>query len=322
VPATAEFTSATEPFRRELLVHCYRMLGSFDEAEDLVQETLLRAWRSFDDFEGRSSVRTWLYRIATNACLSALEQRGRRPLPSGLTTPSDDPTGDLAPNRLEVPWLRPIPDRLWDTDPATIVNSRASVRLALIAALQHLPPRQRAALILRDVLTWSIPEIATLLNTTTAAVNSALQRARTHLAQLPTEDDALTEPADPTQQALLDRYTQAFATVDISALTQLLAEDAIYEMPPRPDWFRGRDTVARLIAHRAPHGCRLIPIHANSQPAFAVYLPQPTHHIAHSIQVLTLADTHITHVVSFHDATLFPAFDLPLTLHPIPVSAP
>lgn len=319
MPATAEFTELTEPFRRELQVHCYRMLGSSDEAEDLVQETYLRAWRSYDTFEGRSSLRTWLYRIATNVCLNALESRARRPLPSGLAGPTDDPTALLAPARDDIPWLQPLPDRLWLTDPATVVTSRATVRLALIAALQHLPARQRAALILRDVLSFPVPEIATLLDTTKAAVNSALQRARAQLARL-TPDDSLPEPSDPMRQDLLDRYVSAFEKVDIAGLTRLLAEDAVWEMPPRPDWFTGRDTIGRLIATRAPAGSRLISTSANAQPAFATYTPRADGLLhGYSIQVLTLSANHITRITAFHTPALFPAFNLPPTLTPIPV---
>jgi RNA polymerase sigma factor (sigma-70 family) len=201
--ASDDFTHLTGEFRSELLVHCYRMLGSADEAEDLVQETYLRAWRSYDGFEGRSSVRTWLYRIATNACLTAIERRGRRPLPSGLGAPGDDPAapGAAAP---EVPWLQPLPDVLLAADhddPAAAAASRAGIRLAMVAALQYLSARQRAVLILRDVLDWPAAEVAVMLGTTTTAVNSGLRRARAQLAQaLPDEDD-VAEPAEPDRRA-------------------------------------------------------------------------------------------------------------------------
>src|SRR5881397_1214591 len=192
-----DFLRQADPYRRELLAHCYRMLGSVHDAEDLVQETYLRAWRSYDRFEGRSSLRTWLHTIATRACLTALESRSKRPLPTGLGNPSGDPTDDLV-QRTEVPWLEPVPDALVGaegSDPAAIVTSRESIRLALIAALQHLPPRQRAVLILRDVLQWRAAEVAKLLDTTTTAVNSVLQRARAQLHDAaPTEDETV-EPA-------------------------------------------------------------------------------------------------------------------------------
>jgi RNA polymerase sigma-70 factor (ECF subfamily) len=313
VTATAEFTDLTEPFRRELLTHCYRMLGSFEEAEDLVQETFLRAWRGFGDYEGRASLRTWLYRIATNACLTALEQRGRRPLPSGLAGPTEDPTGPLAPSRHDIPWLQPFPD-----DPATIVTSRSDIRLAFVAALQLLPARQRAALILKDVLDWPVPEIATLLNTSKAAVNSALQRARGTLDGV--SPTSTVEPIPADRQSLLDRYVSAFELLDIDALTRLLADDVVWEMPPRPDWFTGSATVARLIAHRAGPNSRLLPTHANSQPAFAMYIPGPDGVLhPHSVQVLTLHAGKISYVVSFHTPTLFPHFNLPPTLPRYPL---
>src|ERR1700723_3150026 len=222
----------TDPFRAELLAHCYRMLGSVHDAEDQVQETLIRAWRSYGDFEGRAALRTWLYRIATNACLRALENRGRRPLPSGLGGPSEYPEAPLAAARPEVPWLQPVPDALvsaMSADPAEIVASRQSVRLALIAALQYLPARQRAVLILRDVLRWRAAEVAELLGTTTTAVNGMLRRARARLEQAAPGQDQLHEPADPAGRALLDRYATAFQDADVTAVMQLLREDAVFE---------------------------------------------------------------------------------------------
>src|SRR5262245_41630092 len=191
-----DFLRQADPFRRELLAHCYRMLGSVHDAEDLLQETFLRAWRAYDRFEGRSSLRTWLYRIATSACLTARSSRRRRPLPTGLGGPSPDPSVDLV-ERSEVPWLGPIPDAVLEddrADPAAIVALRQSVRLALIAALQHLPPRQRAVLILRDVLKWRAAEVAELLETTTTAVNSMLQRAHAQLHQVSPTEDEMVEP--------------------------------------------------------------------------------------------------------------------------------
>ena len=215
-----DFLPLAEPYRRELLAHCYRMLGSVHDAEDLVQETYLRAWRAYDRFEGRSSLRTWLYRIATNACLTALETRSRRPLPSGLGAPNADPDDALV-QQAEVPWLEPIPDAMVAgaaADPATIVTSRDSIRLALIAALQHLPPRQRAVLILCEVLRWRAAEVAEMLDTTTAAVNSALQRARAQIELAAPSEDAVTEPQTPDQRDLLERYVAAFESYDVNAL--------------------------------------------------------------------------------------------------------
>ncbi|MBX9640757.1 MAG: RNA polymerase subunit sigma-70, partial [Mycobacteriaceae bacterium] len=192
--AGGDFSAHAEPYRRELLAHCYRMTGSLHDAEDLVQETLLRAWKSYDRFEGKSSVRTWLHRIATNTCLTALEGRGRRPLPTGLGNARSDPTAELI-ERAEVPWLEPLPDAQDPADPAVITESRESVRLAFIAALQHLSPRQRAVLLLRDVLQWKAAEVAEAIGTTTVAVNSLLQRARAQLdAVAPSADDRLATP--------------------------------------------------------------------------------------------------------------------------------
>jgi RNA polymerase sigma-70 factor, ECF subfamily len=228
--------------------------GSAEEAEDLVQETYLRAWRSFDGFEGRSSVRTWLYRIATNACLTTIERRGRRPLPSGLGGPAEDPEAPLvaAP---EVPWLQPFPDALLAgerEDPAVVAASRAGVRLAFVAALQYLSARQRALLILRDVLEWPAAEVADLLGTTTTAVNSGVRRARAQLAQALPAEDELAEPAEPDRRALLERFAAAFENADASALAELLREDVALEMPPLLTWFTGRQAVARFFAASHP----------------------------------------------------------------------
>ena len=258
VPENEEFERLTGPFRAELLAYCYRMLGSVQDAEDQVQETLLRAWRGYGGFEGRSSVRTWLYRIATNACLRALETRARRPLPSGLGAPAVDPDVPLAPARPEVPWLQPIPDeRFWPVpaDPAAVVVSRSSMRLALIAALQYLPPRQRAVLILRDVLGWRAAEVAGLLGTSVPAVNSALQRAREHLAADRPAEDEIGEPDTATERDLVGRYAAAFENADMAGLVALLRADVVAEMPPQPGWFRGRGGRA-LLRHLCPGPAR------------------------------------------------------------------
>jgi RNA polymerase sigma-70 factor, ECF subfamily len=320
-PGNDEFARLTEPFRPELLAHCYRMLGSVYDAEDQVQETLVRAWRSYGEFEGRASLRTWLYRIATNTCLRAIENRSRRPLPSGLTSASEATDGSLAPERLEVPWLQPFPDALLPggpADPATIAVSREGVRLALIAALQYLPARQRAVLILRDVLGWRAAEVADLLGTSTAAANSTLQRARTQLRQAAPAEDEMREPADAGQRALLDRYAAAFENADVAALMELLREDAVLEMPPQPTWFAGRDLVGRFMAARVltePGAFKMIPTTANGQPAFVAYLRESDGvHRAHAIQVLTISAGRIARIVSFNDAALFPAFAMPPVL--------
>src|SRR3954471_3967580 len=243
-PVQPDFLSQADPYRRELLAHCYRMLGSVHDAEDLVQETYLRAWRAFEKFEGRSTLRTWLYRIATSACLTALESRGRRPLPAGLGGPSETGGQPLEASP-EVAWLEPYPT---DDDPAAVGAERESMRLAFIAALQHLPPRQRAVLILRDVLAWRAAEVAELLDTSTAAVNSALQRARAQLQLVgPAEDDPA-GPLDRRHRVLLDRYVAAFENSDVDALLRLLQDDVTLEMPPEPVWYAGRDLVASFVA--------------------------------------------------------------------------
>jgi RNA polymerase sigma-70 factor, ECF subfamily len=325
---TEDFTDLTTRYRGELLAHCYRMLGSVDEAEDLVQETFLRAWRSYEGFEGRSSVRTWLYRIATNVCLTAIERRGRRPLPSGLGGPVQDPDAwlEAAP---EVPWLQPLPDMLVTADradPATVTAARAGVRLAFAAALQYLSGRQRAILILRDVLQWPAADVAELLGTTTTAVNSGLRRARTQVAHaMPTEAE-LAEPDDAAQRALLERFAAAIERADAGALAELLRADAVLEMPPFLTWFAGRDAVASFVGSRlltAPGDLRLVPVTANGQPAFAVYrLGEHGVYQAHALQVLTLTATGIARIVAFADPGPFTPFGLPPEYPAIPEGPP
>ncbi len=327
MPASEDFARLADPFRGELLAHCYRMLGSVHDAEDQVQETLIRAWRSYGEFEGRASMRTWLYRIATNACLRALENRSRRPLPSGLAGPGDDPAGPLAGARPEVPWLQPIPDALVaaqasrapeTADPASVVASRESMRLALIAALQYLPARQRAVLILRDVLGWRAAEVADLLGTSTAAANSVLQRARARLEQAAPAADEMREPSDPGDRALLGRYAAAFENADITALMRLLRDEAVLEMPPQPTWFSGRERIGAFLQSRVlrePGEFRMIPTSANGQPAFAAYLRDHDGvHRAHAVQVLTLTGSRVARIVSFNDAGLVTTFGLPQAL--------
>jgi RNA polymerase sigma-70 factor (ECF subfamily) len=324
-----DFARLTDPFRPELLAHCYRMLGSVHDAEDQVQETMIRAWRSYGEFEGRASLRTWLYRIATNACLRALENSSRRPLPSGLGSPSEYPEAPLAANRPEVPWLQPIPDALVSAgpaDPAEIVASRQSMRLALIAALQYLPARQRAVLILRDVLRWRAAEVAELLGTTTAAVNGMLQRARARLEQAAPDKDQLHEPADPGDRALLDRYATAFQNADITAVMQLLRDDAVFEMPPQPTWFAGRELIERFLQSLVltePGRFQMIPTAANGQPALAAYMRDGGGvYRAHAVQVLTVAASRITRVTSFNDPGLLATFGLPQAVPAAPAPAP
>jgi RNA polymerase sigma-70 factor (ECF subfamily) len=316
-----DFVRLTDPFRRELLTHCYRMLGSLHDAEDLVQETYVRAWRSFDRFEGRSSIRVWLYRIATNVCLTALEHHSRRSLPSGLGGPSDDPERRLSP-LTNHDWLQPLPDpqQEQDSDPALIVESRDSVRLALIAAMQHLPAKQRVVLILRDVLAWRAAEVAELLDATPAAVNSLLQRARTQLEKVAPTEENQSDIAEPALRALLEQYISAFEMADITALIGVLREDVALEMPPNLAWFSGRASVGRFIDSQvftAPGVIRMLPTAANGRPAVAAYWRGTDGlHRPHAVQVLTIVVGGISRIVSFNDPGLVVAFGLPAVLEP------
>jgi RNA polymerase sigma-70 factor (ECF subfamily) len=314
---TDEFTSRASPFRGELLAYCYRMLGSAEEAEDLVQETYLRAWRSYERFEDRASMRTWLYRIATNVCLTAIERRGRRPLPSGLGGPAEDPGAQLvaAP---EVPWLQPFAGPVLASDyddPAAVAVGRAGIRLALVAALQYLSARQRAVLILRDVLEWPAAQVAGLLGTTPIAVNSMLRRARAQLADAMPAEHELAEPADPDRRALLERFAAAVENADGSALAQILTADVALEMPPLLTWFTGRDVVSRVVAANlltGPGGLRLLPVTANGQDAFAVYRRAADgRYRAHAIIVLELTPAGIGRMTAFQRPSLFARFGLP-----------
>lgn len=312
-----EFGALVAPFRRELLAYCYRMVGSVHDAEDLVQEVYLRAWRFYAEFEGRSSLRTWLYRIATNVCLQALQRRARRVLPSGLSDPTSVRAVSVPSTDQEVGWLQPIPDVLLggSADPAAVVASRERIRLAFVAALQYLTPRQRAVLILRDVLQLRTIEVAGLLGTTPTAVDSVLRRARERLDQTSPAAETVTEPSDPRRRALLDQYVRAFEEVDVPAMIRLMTEDAVWEMPPTRAWYAGRDEVRRLLAVRMSGergDNRLVRTAANGQPALAVYARSATgEHRAHSIQVLTLATDGVARVVAFHDPELFALFGLP-----------
>jgi RNA polymerase sigma-70 factor, ECF subfamily len=304
-----EFSATAEPYRRELLAHCYRMTGSLHDAEDLVQETLLRAWKAYDRFEGKSSVRTWLHRIATNTCLTALESRQRRPLPTGLGAPSSDPTADLIEGA-EVPWLEPLPD------PATVVGTNESVRLAFVAALQHLSPRQRAVLVLRDVLQWKAAEVADAIGSTTAAVNSLLQRARAQLdAAGLSADDRLTAPDSADAQKLLARYMEAFEAYDIERLVDIFTSEAIWEMPPYVGWYQGPQDIITLIHQQCPAelpgDMRMLPLTANGQPATAMYMRAGDQHVPFQLHVLDVTPDGVTKVVAFLDTALFAKFGLP-----------
>jgi RNA polymerase sigma-70 factor (ECF subfamily) len=310
---TTEFMRAAEGLRTELLAHCYRMLGSADDAEDLVQETYLRAWHSYARFEGRASLRTWLYRIATSVCLRALEQRARRPLPSALGAPSDDADQELTPDT-SVDWLQPLPDTRLDADPAAAALSRESIRLAFVAALQHLPARQRAVLILRDVLRWRAAEVADLLETSPAAVNSALQRARARLAELQPVENELIEPAAPDRRALLEEFVSAFECADVRRLTGLLREDALVEMPPHPTWYRGADRCGRILlrCNEGPGHFWLLPTRANRQPAYAAWQRGPDGiYQAYAVLVLALSTSGIAHITAFLDPELVAVFGFP-----------
>jgi RNA polymerase sigma-70 factor (ECF subfamily) len=320
VSVSEDFPALTDTYRRELTAHCYRMTGSIHDAEDLVQETYLRAWRAYAAFEGRSSVRTWLYRIATNVCLTSLEGKDRRPLPTGLGTPASDP-GDTLTQSSEVSWLEPAPDPLvagQSSDPATIVAERDSIRLAFVAALQHLPARQRAVLILRDVLRWRASEVAQALETTEAAVNSALQRAHAQLAKAEVTQDSVDTRLDPEQQAMLDRYVQAFWDKDIDAIVGMLTHDAVWEMPPFTGWYHGAEDIGRLIDTQCPGGVHDMPMvatSANGQPAFGLYMRQPDGTFApFQLQVLTVARGRVRRVAAFFEPALFETFGLPAAL--------
>jgi RNA polymerase sigma-70 factor (ECF subfamily) len=318
-PEANEFARATQPFRRELLAHCYRMLGSVDEAQDLVQETYLRAWRAYDRFEGRSSMRVWLYQIATNACLNALAHRSRRVLPSGLGGPSDDPDGEASLAGPDVRWIEPIPTALVTApaeDPSTIAAVNASVRLALIASLQLLPARQRAVLILRDGLDLPAAEVAQMLGISTVAVKSALQRARTRLEQGSPQIDELTEPSEPEARALLDRYIAAFEQGDLAALEQILRDDATLEMTASRTWFAGKRNCLRFIKRflESPDLYRMIPTAANGQPAAAAYRrAEDGTYQAFALVVLTTTATAIARIALFNDPRSFATFGLPAT---------
>jgi RNA polymerase sigma-70 factor (ECF subfamily) len=316
------FTAETERFRRELLAHCYRMVGSAHDAEDLVQETYLRAWRSYGGFEGRASVRAWLYKIATNVCLSALEPRRIRLLPSGLAGPCNDadrPPGLVAPG--QVSWLEPLPDA-WSAapadDPAATVIRRESLRLALIASLQHLPARQRAILILREVLAFSAAETAEIHDTTTAAIKSGLQRARARLDELEPEADELLEPADQRARALLDGYISAFERSDAGLLEQVLRADATLEATPFREWQAGRAMCIRVLSNYVlgrPGDWRMIATAANSQPAAVVYHRDPDGGLrSDGAVVLAPTATGVSRVIKFHDASLARMFGFPAVL--------
>jgi RNA polymerase sigma-70 factor (ECF subfamily) len=319
VVSTEIFDELVGRHRGELLALCYRMLGRPDEAEDAVQETFLRAWRAYGGFEGRASERTWLYRIATNVCLTAIEKRGRCPMPSGLGGPADDAEAQLVLGN-DVPWMQPMPDGLLAgalSDPAAVSASRAGIRLAFVAALQHLSARPRAILILRDVLGMPAAEVAALLETTTTAVNSGLRRAREQLARADLVVDAIAEPVDAGTQAVLDRFAAAVEAGDASAMAEVLREDVVLEMPPFLTWFAGRELVTEFVDRfllGGPGDLRLVATGANTQPAFAVYRRVDDAFVLHALQVLEVDGSGISHITAFSTLDEFGAFELPAAL--------
>jgi RNA polymerase sigma-70 factor, ECF subfamily len=328
-----QFSELTEPYRRELQIHCYRILGSLQEADDLVQETFLRAWRRLDTYQGRASFRAWLYKIATNACLDVLDQRySRRLLPIDIF-PDSDPNGTIDPPPSEIYWLEPFPDE-WLFD-QTAINPEAryslheSVSLAFLTALQALPPRQRAALILTDVLDWSAREVAELLETSISSVNSALHRARVTLTKHyhgHLQENTRRVETDEQTQKLLNQYIEAWQTADIEGLVALLKKDAILTMPPSPSWYLGKKAIGIFAAKTvlADHGMfpgkakgrwKLLPLHANAQPAFAIYqhAENGDYHFA-GIHVLTLKARQLTQITCFMDPSLSVHFGVSPTL--------
>ena len=306
-----------EPFRRELNGFCYRMLGSGSEAEDAVQETMLRAWRGADRFEGRASVRSWLYRIASNVCIDMSRSVQRRARPMEMGPPSRPDESLLGAPLPESAWVTPMPDERLDpigTDPAELAERRESIRLAFVAALQHLPARQRAALILCEVLRWQASEVAELLDTSVAAVNSALQRSRATLAALP-PDPTTGIPLDDDAAELLRRYVDAFERYDIPQLVTLLRQDAVMSMPPFRMWVRGSENIGRFMLEPGPslcRGSRLLPLSANGCPAFAQYKPDPSGgHSPWGIQVLEISEGRIAGFHCFLGPDLFDFFGMP-----------
>jgi RNA polymerase sigma-70 factor (ECF subfamily) len=307
------FDRLIEPYRRELLAYCYRMLGSAHDAEDLVQETYLRAWRARDQYdEARSSLRTWLYRIATNACLTALAVRERRPLPSGLVAASD-PLGPLVRGE-DAAWLQPLPDSLLaGGDPASAAIDRSGLRLAFAAALQHLSARQRGALILRDVLSFSASETAEILGTTVVSVNSSLQRARTRVQEAGVRPERQSEPSAAEQRAWVDRYMRAFEHADVEGLKRLLTQDVLMEMPPMLNWFTGPVNYGLFmdwVFAAAGTDWRLQAVAANGQPGFAAYRRGAGGYELHTLQIFTVTAEGISRNSVFQEPEVFASFGL------------
>lgn len=313
-----DLDAAMDRYRVELTGYCYRMLGSAFDAEDAVQDTYIRAWRAYEKFEGRSSLRSWLYRIATNVCLDLLNAGSKRARPMDFGAPQHQASAVLN-ERPEVTWLEPVPDGRvlpQTADPAELALAKESVRLAFVAALQHLPAKQRAVLILREVLAWKADEVAQLLETTVASVNSALQRARATLAGRPPRESEAADPLDADQAELLGRYLSAFEAYDITRLTALLHEDAVLSMPPFDLWLRGHADIAAWHLNQGIgcKGSRLVPTTANGMPAFGQYRPAASGkgHAPWALQVLEISDGKIVGLNAFLDtARWFPLFGLP-----------
>jgi RNA polymerase sigma-70 factor (TIGR02960 family) len=323
----AAFAALTDPYRRELQLHCYRILGSVQDAEDLLQETLLAAWRGLDRFEERASLRAWLYRIATNRCLNALRDSGRRPRqalpPSDLLATLPEPT-----RRGEPLWLEPYPDALLEgladtaAGPEARYEATEAVGLAFLTALQRLPPLQRAVLVLRDVLGFRAAEVATMLDTSEASVKAALQRARgTVDARLPAgQRERAPLPSSSRERAVVARFAEAFTAGDVEGVVSLLTDDALGTMPPEPAEYQGREAMAVFLedrfSRRGDRRTRLVPIRANSQPAFGCYFQDPHASIAHAhgLVVLTLEGDRISVITRFIDNSVLPHFGLPRTL--------
>jgi len=316
------FRELTDPHRRELQLHCYRILGSTQDAEDMVQETLLAAWRGLEAFEGRASVRAWLYRIATNRCLNALRARSRRPREIQTMSDSPEPTG-----RIEPIWLEPYPDVLLEgipdrsPGPAARYEARESIELAFIVALQALPPRQRAVLVLRDVLGFRNAEVAAMLGTGATSVKGALQRARAALRdRLPAADrERIPRPDSAGERRLVGRFAKAAESGDVDEMLALLSDDARLTMPPQPLEYQGHDAIGAFLRHRAQlrgTPLRLVATRANTQPAFGCYLPDARSAIAraYALVVLTLEGERASAVTWFADNSVFPHFGLPRTL--------
>ena len=317
----AAFASLTGSFRNELLTHCYRMLGSLEDAEDQVQETLLRAWRRLETYQGRASIRAWLYKIATNTCLDALSRRPKRSLPAELSPPVD-PSIPPGPPVYEPVWIEPYPDELLaplEAGPEARYDSRESISFAFMIALQELPPRQRCALILGDVLDWQAAEIAGALDISVSAVNSLLHRARSTLKQRYSHKAVEKPyPTEERQKQLLERYLRAWETADIDGIVSMLTEEATFPMPPLPSWYQGRAAIrafilATSLAGEAAGRWRLLPIRANGQPGFAFYVRDENTgiYLPFALQVLTFAGELLSDVTTFGTPGLFPAFDLP-----------